>query len=162
MFDYENDTYGKECLIEAEKSKGRIGFGALLVKNNDVLGRGWNHRPRPEERGIITHVDYAIHAEQAAFVDAVLKGMRKKELEGSQIYVLGRVLQGPKRGKLTTRRGKAFICKKCPRSVFVPFKISVWIPHTTGWLLLSPEEAIKTAGNVCGNGYWNNFLVATK
>ncbi len=61
MFDYENDTYGKECLIEAEKSKGRIGFGALLVKNNDILGRGWNHRPRPEERGIITHVDYAIH-----------------------------------------------------------------------------------------------------
>jgi hypothetical protein len=157
VFNYENDAFGRACLLEAAKSKSTIGFGALLVKHGRIIGRGWNHRPRRSERGIISHVDYAIHAEQAAFVDAWWNGFRMNGLLGAEIYVLGVVLLGPERGKLTTRRRKEFICKKCPSSVFIPFRISVWIPHVSGWVFLSPEEALETSRRVCGNGYWDSF-----
>lgn len=156
-FDYENDSFGKLCLELAEKSKGALGFGALLVKDGKILGRGWNHRPEPKERGIVTHVDYAIHAEQAAYVDARLQGISADKLIGSTIYVLGKALKGKNRGKLTIGDRKVFICKKCPVSVLIPHNISVHIPHYEGWCRLSPEEALQTTKE-CGEGYWKKFI----
>ena len=36
-FEYENNEYGKACLKEAQKSKAKIGFGAVLVKNGKIM-----------------------------------------------------------------------------------------------------------------------------
>lgn len=154
VYNYYTDKIGKECLFLAHKSKGKVGFGAILIKNRKIIGRGWNHQPQPEERGFLTHVDYAIHAEQSCVVDALRQGI---EIKGSEIYVLGLVLRGSEKGKLTVRKQKVFICKKCSISVLIKFDIPVNIPHVTGWIKLSPQVALKTSEELCGDGYWNRF-----
>jgi hypothetical protein len=154
MFDYENDVYGKACLKEAIKSKSKIGFGAVLVRNGKIIGRGYNRLSTKQERQLMTHVDYAIHAEQACIVDALLQG---KDTRGCEVYVVGVVLQGPAKGKLTTRKKRVFICIKCPHA-FQKFNTPVNVPCMSGWAKLSPAEAMQTAKKICGKGYWKNFL----
>jgi len=164
-YDFRKDRYGKECLRLAEVCTGKLGFGAVLVKDDEIIGRGRNRHPKPSERKLLTHVDYGIHAEQACVLDALRsadcikrnKIIHTEVLHGSEIYVLGTVLLGPKKGKLTTRGKKIFICKKCPPSVLIPFDIPVNIPHIRGWACLSPHEAMETAKENCGNGYWGKF-----
>lgn len=152
-FDYYADDFGKACLAEAVKSKGTIGFGAILVKNRKIIGRGWNRRPHPMERKLLSHVDYAIHAEQACIADALLRNI---DILGSAVYVLGTVLTGSQKGKLTTRSRKVFVCKKCPPTL-LRFNIPVYVPHISGWARLTPQQAAQTAEKVCGNGYWKKF-----
>lgn len=154
VHDYLKDKIGKECLLLAHNSKAQVGFGAVLMRGRAIIGRGWNHQPKPEERGFLTHVDYAIHAEQACVVDALRKGF---DIDGSKIYVLGLVLSGPEKGKLTVRKQKVFICKKCSASVLEKLNIPVYIPHVTGWVKLSPQEATRTSKKMCGNGFWKKF-----
>lgn len=154
-FDYEHDRFGKACLKEAKKSKSNLGFGAVLVRNGRIIGRGRNRWPTVEERRLLSHVDYAIHAEQACVADALL---RSHKVAGSAIYVLGMVLHGTEKGKLTIRDSKVFVCKKCPLSVLLKFNISVNIPHKSGWVRLSPEIAMRTAKKLCGKGYWDKFI----
>jgi|GEM_PF-4721664 len=153
MFDYRNDPYGKACLEEAIKSKAKIGFGAILVKNEKIIGRGHNRLATKKERQLISHVDYAIHAEQACIVDALLKSENTQE---SEVYVIGVILLGPNKGRLTVREQKIFICAKCPH-VLQRFNISVNVPCVFGWAKLNPSEAMHTAKTVCGKGYWKNF-----
>ena len=157
MKDYTKDKYGKACLEEAEKCKVKLGFGAILVKDEKIIGRGRNRLSTLVERKLIPNVDYAIHAEQAAIYDALSK---KYDLEGSEVYVLGKVLRGKEKGKLTTRNGDRrrvpFICMKCP-TVLKKYNISVNVPHVNGWTKLSPETAERRARKICGNGYWKKF-----
>lgn len=153
-FEYESDKYGRACLKEAQKSKGQIGFGAVLVKNGKIIGRGWNRHSISKERKLHSHVDYAIHAEQACIIEAL---ENKVDITGCEIYVLGIVLLGHAKGKLTTRTKRVFVCKKCPPSVLIPYNISVNIPYISGWVKLNPEDAMKTATELCGKGYWEKF-----
>ncbi len=139
---------------EAVKSKADVGFGAVLVKNGRIIGRGWNRLSTFRERAMLTHVDYAIHAEQACVFDAMQKLI---PLHGSRIYVLGIVRTGPQKGKLTTRRQKIFVCRDCPPSVLLRFNIPVYIPHVKGWTRLSPEKAMETAKKFHKNGYWKKI-----
>ncbi|MCH7758956.1 hypothetical protein IID20_01200 [Patescibacteria group bacterium] len=152
--DYSQDRYGRECLKYAQKSRSDIGFGAVLVKGKKIIGCGWNRRSTFLERKLLSHVDYAIHAEQACIADAILRGV---DIQGSRVYVLGIVLRGKQKGKLTARNEKVFICRKCPPT-FIRFKVSVYIPCFHGWVHLSPKRAAKTAKEVCGNGYWRKFI----
>lgn len=154
-FDYRKDVFGRACLHEAIKSKGNIGFGAILLKDGEIIGRGWNRRSIKRERKLLSHVDYGIHAEQACVVDALRRGV---DIRHSIIYVLGIALRGPHRGKLTTRRKRVLVCKKCPPSILLRFNISVMIPHISGWVELSPENALQTAEELCGDSYWKKFL----
>ncbi|MDA2935816.1 hypothetical protein MYX06_01155 [Patescibacteria group bacterium AH-259-L05] len=133
-----------------------MGFGALLEKNGKIIGRGWNRRSTPQERKLLSHVDYKIDAEQACIADALLNN---RDVRGSEVYVLGIVLRGAEKGKLSTRRGRVFICKRCPHT-FIRFGIPVNIPRFDGWVKLSPEMALKTAKIVkktYGRGYWQRF-----
>lgn len=152
-FDYREDPFGAACLKESEKSKGDIGFGAVLVKNGRIIGRGWNRRAVPRERTLLTHVDYAIHAEQACIADALFHG---EDIRGSEVYVLGEVRTGSRRGSLTIRPRKVFICKKCPPTL-MRFRVPVNVPCVEGWVQLTPEQAVRTAAKMCGKGYWKKF-----
>ena len=152
-FDYRANDFGRACLAEATKSKSTIGFGAVLVKDGKIIGRGWNRHSVPKERRLLSHVDYAIHAEQACIADALLQNI---DISDSAIYVLGIVLTGSRKDELTTRSHKVFICKKCPPTL-LRFDIPVHIPHMNGWVLLTPQQAERTAKKMCGNGYWKKF-----
>jgi deoxycytidylate deaminase len=143
-FNYYQDDLAQKCLLEAKKSKARIDFGAILVHRGRIIGSGHNRRSNKTERKLLTHVDYAIHAEQACVVNALKRGLKKGELEKLPciIYVMGIINSGQHRGTLTVRRRKEFICRKCPPSILLRFNIPVCIPHVSGWLKLTPEEAM--------------------
>ena len=154
-YDYERERGGSECIKLAQRSGADVGFGAILMKNGRILGRGWNRRSTPEERAALSHVDYAIHAEQAAVLDAL---SRNHNVEESIIFVLGVALRGPEKGKLTVRDEITFICRKCPPSVLIPYNISVCIPHTDGWAKLNPNEALATGQELGHTGHWKRFV----
>jgi hypothetical protein len=99
-------------------------------------------------------VDYAIHAEQAAILDAIDNGYNPKN---GTIYVLGFANSGPNKGKLTTRTQKIFVCRKCPHALKL-YNINVCIPHIKGWTKLTPEQATQTGDKYSKNGYWKNFV----
>ena len=149
MINYSEDKYGVECLNLAHNCKSDMRFGAVLVLDDEIIGRGWNRLSTAEERSILTHVDYATHAEQGAIIDALQKG---KDISGGKIYVLG---YAKKSRELSTRNGKFFTCRKCPHSM-IRFNLSVFIPHPiAGWQQLSGEEALDSAKE--HKGYWKNF-----
>jgi len=147
MYDYKNDPIGQLCLNLAECSKSDMKFGSVLVKDGIVLGKGWNRLSTAEERRVLTHVDYAVHAEQGAIIEAICSQI---DISGSEIYVLGR----NKNKQLTTVDTKLFTCKRCAVSL-VKLNISVNIPYVEGWLNLTPTEAYQSACN--SHGYWTEF-----
>lgn len=159
-FNYHEDEIAQACLVEAAKSKAQVAFGAVLIKTGEIIGYGRNRRAIKKDRKLLTHVDYAIHAEQDCVVSALKNGFKKTELRDLElkIYVIGIIKIGHHKGTLTIRRKKEFICRKCPPSVLLPFNIPVCIPHTSGWVELSPEKAAKTGKQTAHKGRWKQFV----
>lgn len=153
-FDYLNDRYAVACLEQAENGRSDVCFGSVLVKHDRILGRGWNRRATQEDRNRLTHVDYAIHAEQAAILDAIDRGHNPT---GGTIYVLGFARTGPNKGQLTTRTQKIFVCRKCPHTL-KRYNVNVCIPHIRGWSMLTPEQAARTGEQYSKDGYWKRFV----
>ena len=150
-----SDNFLHECLSLAKNCKSNIGFGAILVKNGIIIGKGRNRRSTIEDRLLLSHVDYAIHAEQAAIVDALQKG---NDVYGADVFVAGIILKGKNKGKISFRTIPEFGCRKCPHS-FKRFNIYVNIPKINGnWFRLSPEEAMETGEKFHGKGIWNAFV----
>jgi hypothetical protein len=154
MFDYRQDLIGRACLELAEECKTDVGFGAVLVKEGRIIGRGRNRRSTAEERSRLSHVDYAIHAEQACILDAM---DNVHDITGSEVYVLGIALKGKNKGALTIRYEPTFVCRKCPHS-FVRFNIPVNVPYYTGWYRLSPDEAMEVGTQLANKGFWKEFV----
>jgi hypothetical protein len=154
---YEQDFFAQTCLTLANNCKSNMAFGAVLVKNGwRIIGVGWNRLSNPEERKLLSHVDYAIHAEQAAIFDA-LQTHTVDYLDGAELYVFGVSKAKETRGKLNIRTGKPwFGCRKCPHSL-IRFNISVNVPHYGGWKKLSPHEAMVTGLKFAGKGNWSKF-----
>ena len=153
-YNYEIDRYGKVCLQFAKQCKTDVGFGAVFVKNNQILGMGRNRWATDEDRKSIPRTDYAIHAEQSAILDAIKKGY---DVPNGHVYVLGICLQGKNKGSLTTRTERIFVCSKCPH-VFLKYNISVHIPHISGWMKISAQESLEIGNRVANKGYWGNFV----
>lgn len=144
-FDYLADPYGAACLALAEQGKTKQCFGALLVRDGQVIGQGRNRRSEPGEFDLLGgDIDYATHAEQAAILDALRRG---ESLEGAELFVLGKVLQGPDKGKLSVRatdQDHAFSCVRCART-FSRHGVAVSIPLPSGWHRLEPQECLDGA-----------------
>lgn len=153
MHNYLVDPIGKECLFLAEQCKAEVGFGAVLVQDGEIIGRGRNRRATKEDRGILSHVDYAIHAEQDCILQAIKSG---RNIRGAAVYVLGKSLIGQHKGKLTTRTRRVFICHKCPHA-FIQWNIHVFIPHVDGWKEMTGEEALASGKLFYHKGYWKAF-----
>jgi|SRR3972149_5909418 len=156
-FDYRDDSMGRTCLELAQKSRSKIGFGAVLVKNGQIIGRGHNRLATPWERRRLSHVDYAIHAEQACIIDAL---NHRRNVSGSEVYVVGMVLTGRNKGTLTVRSEKGYGCLKCPHTL-ERYDISINIPYVGGWVKLSPQEAHATAKWFRGTGRWYSLVDGT-
>jgi deoxycytidylate deaminase len=134
-------------------------FGSVLVKGGRIIGRGWNHVPTVEERAAaklfgMSHVDYAIHAEQMAILDALMNG---HDITGAKLFIIGYSDVPKTRGNLSVREGRFFTCKKCSVAL-VKFNVPVYIPHVKGWELLTPQEAANSAKTQ--EGYWTRFTKA--
>lgn len=146
--DYSQDPIGAACLELARQSKAQTGFGALVVKDGQVVGSGRNRRSQPgENERLGGDVDYAAHAEQAALLDALGNLGGLGNLDGCEVYVLGEVRRGADAGKLSVRlteQERFFTCLRCARSL-ARFGVSVNIPLPSGWHRLSAEEAVETA-----------------
>lgn len=153
MYDYLNDEYGKICLAMAKQCRTDVGFGAVLVANNRIIGQGRNRLATDEDRAMLSHVDYAIHAEQDAILDAIRNGWY---INGSNIYVLGICLAGKNKGRLTTRTEHVFICRKCPHA-FIRYNTTINIPHVDGWYPISPEKSLEIGIKLSNKGYWKEF-----
>jgi len=164
-YNYREDCYGKICLEYAVQCKTDVGFGAVLVKDGEIIGYGRNRQATKEERKFLKGVDYAVHAEEACIIDVLRKtgcfdknqNERSKVLDGAEIFVLGLALRGPLKGRLTSRRDRVFVCVRCTRNVLIPFNVPVNIPRFSGWAQLTPQEAVVTSKRLCGNGYWKKF-----
>jgi hypothetical protein len=98
-------------------------------------------------------VDYCIHAEQDAILNAIRLGNNP---ENGTVYVLGFANAGPEKGKLTTRDKKVFVCKKCPHTL-QQYNVSVCIPHIYGWCELTSKQAMYTGLLLAKDGYWKKF-----
>lgn len=153
MYNYLDDSIAVECLKLAKQCKTGVGFGAVLVRDGKILGKGRNRWATNKDRKRLSHVDYAIHAEQSAILDAIDNGY---EPNGDQIYVLGIALRGKKKGTLTVRQVPTFICSKCPPSL-LRYNLSVNIPYYKGWYNLTAEEAMTTGKETANKGYWVEF-----
>jgi hypothetical protein len=155
--DYSNDPYAQACVKALQGSKAKLAFGAVLLNDRgEAIASGRNRRARNEDRRFsLTHIDYAVHAEQDACLQALMKSI---EPNGGTLYVLGRYLHGPRRGLTTVRTDARFTCARCATSVLIPFQIQVAIPLQSGWRILSPAEALCGAKTVRGTGYWQSFV----
>jgi hypothetical protein len=154
LFDYINDDYGRLCLQMAFRCRTDVGFGAVLVdKYGALIGIGRNRLANNNDRKLIPHVDYCIHAEQ----DAIAWALRQKmDVKDANIYVLGICLSGKNKGNLTVRTEDIFICNKCP-TVFVKYNITVMIPHIEGWHPIKPKDAMRIGKELSNKGYWKEF-----
>lgn len=154
--DFRNDYYGRVCLEEASKGKSQMRFGAVLVKDGVIIGKGWNRLAKPNERTVLGgYVDYAIHAEQAAIYDALQK---TDDLSDAYLYVLGESNAKQTRGNLSVRDERSFTCYKCAHTL-QRFGVTVIVPTITGWEELTPDEALASAKT--HKGYWTNFVKGT-
>lgn len=155
MYNYYNDKYAQICLEMAQQCKTDVGFGAVLVRSDGViLGRGRNRLATNMDRMFLTHVDYAIHAEQDAIVNAIRSTY---SVYDTSVYVLGMCLTGKNKGKLTTRTEDIFVCRKCPHA-FIKYNIKVFIPHVEGWHSIEPYKALEIGNKLAQKGYWKEFV----
>ncbi len=99
MVDNSSERFMKEAIRIAFKSTcQRSKCGSIIVKNNQIIGRGFNSPPLNKEsqrRCLINKSEYdqrvtdktcCIHAEQRAIIDALRNNPDK--LEGSEIYFI--------------------------------------------------------------------------
>lgn len=167
-YDYEADRPARACsdLVENCKTKRGIKFGAVLVKDDDIIGYGWTQQPDPKLRlrvreAGLTHVGYKIDAEQVAFLDAITPGEDGLAADvngtGCVMYVAGFHMNGPLRGTMVIKRERTYACVDCPPSVLIPNNIRVAVPMTHGWELMSPEEAYESGKALRGTGYWKGI-----
>lgn len=125
-------TRYEECLRLARRSGSEVmKFGALVVLNGYVIGRGWNRRlARSEPMPPFPVCPWSIHAEQ----DAIYKALKRhKDLTGAVLYVAG----------LFSDTGKPYVPKKlvstCHRCTKVRIqyglriRIPAKIPGGVGW-----------------------------
>jgi tRNA(Arg) A34 adenosine deaminase TadA len=157
MFDFYDDKFGKRCINLTYDGGADVVFGALFVKNNRVYGKGRNRLAVDSDRLFgIPHIDYCVHAEQAATIEAMKKGIHP---QGGEIYVIGR---SRKNNDLTIRNGEpCFVCKRCSK-MLKQWNIPVNIPHHTGWYKMTPEHAILSAEKYHNNGFWAKFAEGKK
>jgi hypothetical protein len=165
-YDYINDSYGVACLQAAQDSKSDImRFGAALVNSmGEIISTGRNRQVfraathegklrSPEYIMLGGNVAYAVHAEQDAIFQALLRGY---SVEQTQLYILGFSPNPLTFGKLSIVLPDVFTCKVCPNTM-LRFGIPVNIPTLLGWQLLAPHEAKKSAESQ--QGHWGRFTV---
>lgn len=126
-------------------------FGALLVdRRGKIIGRGWNRRAQKEERERLPWLDYAIHAEEAAYLDSL--NSKKKP---NCLYVAG----FSNKGVPMVREVPFFACVRCAKNILIPHEIPVRVLTESGWQLVDPRRALETSEEVYRKGFWEQQRV---
>jgi hypothetical protein len=86
-------------------------------------------------------IDYAVHAEEAALLDAGLP----TEVDQT-LYVVGRINSGPEKGALNIRTAQnlGYTCLRCAKKL-VTFDTVVAVPTVEGWRHILPQDAAEEA-----------------
>jgi len=114
--------YIEMCLELADNSTcGKKKYGSVIVKNGEIIGKGYNHPIREVEEelchpcirekinsGTRLEACAAVHAEQAAIIDSY---KNKKDPEGAALYVAGKNADG----ETMVLDEKGFYCSFCSR-----------------------------------------------
>lgn len=134
------DSLYRMCILLASSSKSRVmKFGAVLVRDERILGSGINRHIR--ENDIIRIGGYANHAEISAMNDALLK---KEKLSGAVLYVAGHFPDGG----LYIPNVRIYTCKSCVKTLAL-YKVNfVAIPNRGGWVYISVKEAEQMAKDI--------------
>ncbi len=145
-----DDSFYRECIQLATNSKSKkMRFGSIVVKDGEIIGRGWNRRPV----GGPISMGYANHAEAESINDVLNNG---RKTDGSQLLVAGYFAED---GSLYMPRKLCYTCRACP-DYFEKYEISeVLVPLVSGWGRLSVEEAGKSARSSSISSYARRISV---
>jgi deoxycytidylate deaminase len=127
------------CIHIASASKSKVmKFGAVLTKDNTIIGSGINRHVRKDD---IIKTGYANHAEISAINDALSSG---ESLIGTILYVAGYFPDG----KLYIPNIRVYTCKSCVKKLMQYGIGSIAIPNRKGWAYIRLEEAERMAKDI--------------
>lgn len=143
---YRFDPIVEACLrmVAGGPARGREQYGAVLMNlEGEVVALARNilvYKSEPWRRQ-----GYANHAEAMAIFAAEMLGYNPRDFT---VFVSGLLADGRPfiHGKGEELR---FTCTKCSR-VFLEYGVWVAVPTRAGWVALSPEQAVETAGEMAG------------
>ena len=146
----ETEQFMNEALEEAKKSTcSRKKCGSVIVKNNEVIGRGFNSPPNnleSQRRCKLNKEDYhkkvtdktcCVHAEQRAIIDALAKNSEK--IKDSILYFIRLDEEGK---KAFSKEPYCTICSKMALDVGIKYFV-LW--HKEGICFYDTEEYNKAS-----------------
>jgi len=159
-----------KCINLAKLSKGaNERYGAILVKNGEIIGEGYNRAIAHQSFGKLKRFikqSYANHAEIESLNDFLLKKYPNEEtldfdiilndLKGSDIYVAGYF---NKSKQLFFK--SLFTCVKCIPYLEKYGIENIFVPLPDGWQKIPIEDALKGAStfkSLKKGGIFNNRL----
>lgn len=150
-----SDPFYTECIRLAKYSKAsEQRYGSLLVKNNAIVGRGYNRaiaHPSFGKLDRIVYQGYANHAEIEALNDAIMNGY---DVSGAEVFVGGYF---PKENNLLFLKNE-YTCLKCP-PILKRFNIkAINVPTPGGWLAKNIDESMIEANNYVKGKIYNNRI----
>lgn len=146
------DKYIQKCLELADNSScSKKKYGSVIVKDDKIIGEGYNHPVTKEIEDLLCHpcvreninsgtrleMCAAIHAEQAAIIDAYKNG---KDPEGSTLYVAGK-----RNGESIVLKERGFYCSFCSRIMAEVGIEKVGVLTTKGVEYLTRGEYLKSS-----------------
>lgn len=151
-----HDGFYRECISLAKKSKGKHErYGALLVKHNEIFGRGYNraiaHPAWEKSLERIIRQGHTNHAEIEALNDALMN--YEIDVNGSNIYVAGFFYPT---SQLFFQ--DKFTCVKCPKYLLKYGIENIFIPSINGWKKRPVNKALIEAKEYLVGGTTNNRI----
>ncbi|MFA6338950.1 MAG: deaminase [Candidatus Paceibacterota bacterium] len=152
------DKYIEEAKIMAQKATcSRAKCGAVIVKDEEIIGRGFNSPPYNDEKERrcenkkneydikVTDKTCCMHAEQRAIMDALRNHADK--LEGSKLY-FSRFYSNGKQRLTGGREGKnQLYCTVCTKMMFDVGVAEFILPHVKGiGVYLAEEYLVRSFG----------------
>lgn len=127
------------CIELAMRSKGEERYGSLLVREDTIIGRGYNRAIAHPSIGRLEREirqGMANHAEIEAINDAL---SAKRDPEGSELYVAGYFAPG----KLFFKT--QYTCTKCIKHIKALGIESIYVPTPDAWMKKSIDVAAQEA-----------------
>lgn len=137
-----------KCLEFAERSKSSVKFGCLAYSPNCPYysGVGWNRiADKSDRKWGIPHIDYCVHAEQAAIINMMENG---DSPDNAVLYIAGL-----KKGKIIKQKD-GFVCMRCCKSL-KKWDIEVCTWDGSQWINQDWEQAAKTSIRQ-SRSYWSS------
>ena len=137
--------FGECVLIAKQATCTRLKCGSIIVKDNEIIGRGFNSPPqeletqrrcknqKSEYHKKVTDKTCCIHAEQRAIMDALKNNPNK--IKGSRLYFIG--LNENDEKALVTGKPYCTICSKMALDVGIS-EFVLW--HDYGIIAYDTQE----------------------